>query len=107
MGCLLILLVFRVHWLRARAQRNRWAEEIILVKHEMQWTLNFYMHMAQTWQNRRDIDQPACDTGSQRYRGRRAYAERQMAMWNSLSKVSEAAFRKLNTDIDLHRVPIE
>ena len=30
-----------MHWLRARAQRGRWSEELNLVQHEMQWTLNF------------------------------------------------------------------
>ena len=103
---LLIYKVFRVHWLRARAQKQRWAEELILVKHEMQWTLNFYMYTAQRWQTRRDMPQPEWERQSRPNRGRRAYAEKQIAMWNSLAEVSENAFRVCGPDIELHRVNI-
>ncbi|KAG1782823.1 hypothetical protein EV702DRAFT_950816, partial [Suillus placidus] len=34
---------YRVHWLRAKALRDRWREELILVKLEMDWTHNFFL----------------------------------------------------------------
>ncbi|KAF8961701.1 hypothetical protein BDZ97DRAFT_1759716 [Flammula alnicola] len=70
---------YRVNWLRARAQNNRWAEELNLTKHEMQWTVRWYVHMAEKWKARRD---PAVEVS----RGHRAYAEKQMAMWNELGR---------------------
>ncbi|KAG1901611.1 uncharacterized protein F5891DRAFT_979428 [Suillus fuscotomentosus] len=33
------LLVYRVHWLKAKARWQRWEEELSLVQHEMGWTL--------------------------------------------------------------------
>ncbi|KAF8962368.1 hypothetical protein BDZ97DRAFT_1759410 [Flammula alnicola] len=45
---------YRVNWLRARAQNNRWAEELNLTKHEMQWTVRWYVHMAEKWKAHRD-----------------------------------------------------
>ncbi|KAF8957920.1 hypothetical protein BDZ97DRAFT_1591460, partial [Flammula alnicola] len=77
--------VYRVNWLRARAQNNRWAEELNLTKHEMQWTVRWYVHMAEKWKARRD---PEVEVS----RGHRAYAEKQMAMWNELGRVSEVIF---------------
>jgi hypothetical protein len=42
--------VQRVHWLRARAQKARWQEEVTLLGYEMQWTVRYYMHMSERWQ---------------------------------------------------------
>jgi hypothetical protein len=42
-------LVYQVHWLRTKALCDRWAEEMLLVGHEMQWTVDFLAHKAQTW----------------------------------------------------------
>ncbi|KAG2341410.1 hypothetical protein BDR05DRAFT_949739 [Suillus weaverae] len=41
--------VYRVHWLHTKALRDRWAEELLLVGHEMHWTINFLVHKAQMW----------------------------------------------------------
>lgn len=41
--------VKRVHWLRARAQFHRWQEEIILVSHEMEWTVRYFLHHSDRW----------------------------------------------------------
>ncbi|KAH9477050.1 hypothetical protein JR316_0010966 [Psilocybe cubensis] len=48
-------LIFRLNWLRARAQRNRWQEELALTKKEMEWTVRFYVYMAKTWCARHDF----------------------------------------------------
>ncbi|KJA12620.1 hypothetical protein HYPSUDRAFT_152318 [Hypholoma sublateritium FD-334 SS-4] len=87
--------VIRVHWLRARAQQGRWAEELILVQHEMKWTVAFYMHMAQVWKQHRSEDW-----------GHRAYAEKQIAMWNDLGKVAETAFHNAYGNLDLSWEPV-
>ena len=81
--------VYRVNWLRSRAQNNRWAEELNLTKHEMQWTVRWYVQKAEKWRARRD----AAVTLS---RGHQAYAEKQMAMWNELGKVANTTFANSN-----------
>ncbi|KAF8956034.1 hypothetical protein BDZ97DRAFT_1672276, partial [Flammula alnicola] len=89
---------YRVNWLRARAQRGRWAEELILTRREMQWTVRFYVHMAEKWKARRDTWLLHRDPDGQIARGHRAYAEQQMAMWNELGRVSEVMFTNANSD---------
>ncbi|KAF9032372.1 hypothetical protein BJ165DRAFT_1535065 [Panaeolus papilionaceus] len=39
----------RIHWLRARALFQRWQEEIVLVTHEMSWTVRFFTNRASNW----------------------------------------------------------
>lgn len=95
-----LLIVFRVHWLRARAQRGRWAEELVLVQQEMIWTVNFYMHMADIWNGRRDPPGRHWDPASHAARGHRAYAERQMSIWNNLGKCSELAFKAAYSEFE-------
>jgi hypothetical protein len=45
-------LVYRVHWLKAKARRDRWAEEATLVSHEMDWTIAFFHKQASKWRRR-------------------------------------------------------
>jgi len=85
--------VYQVNWLRARAQNNQWTEELNLTFHEMEWTVRWYVHKAEQWQSRRNAEEGA-GTAS---RGCRAYAEKQMAMWNELGRVSDTIFSS-NTD---------
>ena len=85
--------VHRVHWLRARATQQRWSEEFEIVKKEMQWTTLFYMYMAKTWKTRRDIWDVPPESDTVITHGHRAYAERQIAMWNEFGRMSEAKFR--------------
>jgi len=41
--------VYRVHWLKAKARRDRWQEERILLASEMQWTELFFRHRGSRW----------------------------------------------------------
>ncbi|KAF8430555.1 hypothetical protein L210DRAFT_3614647 [Boletus edulis BED1] len=43
---------YRVHWLRAKAVRDRWAEEKELLEAEFQWTINFFGARAGIWEYR-------------------------------------------------------
>ena len=45
-------LVYRVNWLRARAQRNRWMEELPRTQREMMWTTLYFMHHRNLWYSR-------------------------------------------------------
>ncbi|KAG1737441.1 hypothetical protein EDB19DRAFT_1636995 [Suillus lakei] len=40
---------YHVHWLHAKALKDWWEEEHLLVWHEMNWSCNFFMHKAEEW----------------------------------------------------------
>src|ERR1700692_646982 len=83
-------LVYRVHWLRTKALRDRWAEELLLVGHEMRWTIDFLAHKAQTWLDRaQQIIEPGRD-------GHRCYAIRQAQTYRLLAEDARARFIQVN-----------
>ncbi|KAG1735760.1 hypothetical protein EDB19DRAFT_1579071, partial [Suillus lakei] len=41
--------VYHMHWLCAKALKDQWEEEHLLVQHEMNRTCNFFMHKAEEW----------------------------------------------------------
>jgi hypothetical protein len=82
--------VQRVHWVRARAQKNRWQEELLLVKYEMQWTTRSFLHKAREWQAR--FEEPNIDRGPQ------AYAARQSAQWRYMALDADRLFRSANSE---------
>ena len=43
-------LVKHIHWLHSRALKDQWHEELILVTHEMQWTVCYFLYKAKNWQ---------------------------------------------------------
>jgi hypothetical protein len=51
-GLIYPFIVYRVHWLKAKARRDRWAEEVTLLVNEMDWTLGFFEHRASEWHRR-------------------------------------------------------
>ncbi|RDX50607.1 hypothetical protein OH76DRAFT_1348598, partial [Lentinus brumalis] len=65
----------RMIFLRAHARRERWREEQILVRFEMECTVRYFEHMAADWMRWAQAPLTA---------GHRAFAERQAAMWRSL-----------------------
>jgi hypothetical protein len=78
--------VQRVHWLRARCQRNRWAEELTLVEYEMKWTVNYFMNRARLWNDRTITSQRDVHAGAA------AYARRQEATWKSVAMCAQSTF---------------
>ena len=68
------LVVYRVHWLRARAQLHRWQEEVILTQNEMHWVSNNFTYRQNQWSTWQSIHPDLTP-------GHHAYAERQKAMW--------------------------
>jgi len=85
-----IFAVQRVHWLRARAQKERWAEEKILVGYEMQWTVRYFLHYRDAWRERTRTGIGIALAGS------RAYGARKEAMWEHLAQQAEVAFKTTN-----------
>ncbi|KAF9521380.1 hypothetical protein CPB83DRAFT_751286, partial [Crepidotus variabilis] len=70
--------VYRLHWLRARAQRDRWAEELENTEHEMTRTVLFFIHQAAVWKKYRAVAEQNQSGGEV------AYCEQQIHMWNEL-----------------------
>jgi hypothetical protein len=80
-----ILIVKRIHWLRARAQKNRWHEELVVVTYEMQFTVRYFLHKCKYWYDgAQSIDITP---------GSRAYALRQHAKWNRLAFIADSIFK--------------
>ncbi|KAK7678294.1 hypothetical protein QCA50_018642 [Cerrena zonata] len=79
--------LYRVNWLRAKARRDRWAEELALTKAEMLWTRLFHLHRRDLWLHR------AAEAESDHPR-LRFYAHKQARTWDLLaSQVDNAVLR--------------
>ncbi|KAG2345169.1 hypothetical protein BDR05DRAFT_881134, partial [Suillus weaverae] len=81
----------RVHWLHTKALQDRWAEELLLVGHEMCWTINFLVHKAQTWLDRTN------QNGKPGWDGLSCYAIRQAQMYRLLAEDAWAWFVEVNS----------
>ncbi|KAG1882030.1 hypothetical protein C8R48DRAFT_767001 [Suillus tomentosus] len=82
--------VYRVHWLRTKALRDRWSEELLLVGHEMGWTVQFFLHKARSWLSR------ITHNGDPLPEGHKCYAIRQAHMYHDLAEHARASFLKAN-----------
>ena len=78
--------VYRVNWLRAKCRRDRWAEELTLVRSEMEWTKLFHTHRINLWENRAIA--AAAHNPSLQY-----YAHRQAWTWTLLRTQAESAIK--------------
>lgn len=98
-----LALVYRVHWFKAKARQDRWAEERILLYDEMDWALAYFRTQAKKWEDRRtailkpspddmDISEPEMSLGAQR--GHYCYAFKQEDMWLGFADVAQDLFCK-------------
>ena len=78
-------LVDRVHWLRAKAQFERWKEEQDSIHNEAVWVPAYFHSKAELWTKRRDF------AVQEKLPGHAAYASRQAYAWDELSKSSMKA----------------
>jgi hypothetical protein len=85
-------LVYRVNWLRAKARRDRWREELEIVGHEMEWTALWFEHQMKEWQQR--LDESVKENKS----GHIAYAEKQVAMWKRFIKEAHHRFKEMTVE---------
>ncbi|KAF8449491.1 hypothetical protein L210DRAFT_3389124 [Boletus edulis BED1] len=83
------LLVYRVHWLRAKATKDRWTEEEEILKAEFQWTINFFQRKAEDWDRRSLCNQ---NTG---LCGPASYAARQTAIYARLRDHCQMALESI------------
>ncbi|KAI6127047.1 hypothetical protein F5141DRAFT_1200686 [Pisolithus sp. B1] len=75
---------YRINWLKARARRDRWKEEVSLVRHEMLWTCLWFEYHKDIWGKRAlQSTEP----------GKEAYAKKQMGLWNDFAKKARLMFQ--------------
>ena len=79
-------IVYRVHWLKAKARMDRANEELILVKDEMRWTVASFRHHSLKWQERLNNSLMLSRLGHA------AYASRQKWMWDEFTLRAMDAF---------------
>ena len=68
----------------------RWAEELLLVEHEMEWTTRYFIHRARLWKDRFDDQETEL--------GPKAYAAQQKAQWQRLAGEADRLFLPVNRD---------
>ncbi|KAG1904482.1 uncharacterized protein F5891DRAFT_1183902 [Suillus fuscotomentosus] len=80
---------YRVHWLMAKALRNRWREEMLLVKLEMDWTCKFFLWKTTQWGDHMQ------ESLEKHLPGHGCYTRRQSQMYSLLAQDVQAAFQDL------------
>ncbi|KAI5987803.1 hypothetical protein EDC04DRAFT_2588969, partial [Pisolithus marmoratus] len=81
--------VYRINWLKARARRDRWKEEVLLVRHEMLWTSLWFKHHKNIWEKRAlQSTEP----------GKEAYANKQIGLWSDFDKKARLMFQGKQMD---------
>ncbi|KAI6024926.1 hypothetical protein BKA83DRAFT_4124738 [Pisolithus microcarpus] len=80
---------YRINWLKARARRDRWKEEVSLVRHEMLWMgLRFEYHKNMWEQRALQSTEP----------GKEAYARKQMVLWSDFANKARLMFQGKQMD---------
>jgi len=82
----------RVHWLRARAQADRWCEERLLLTYEMQWTVKSFLKKSKTWRTHVSTG----IGGSAPTHSTIAYTDRQATTWRAMAVLSDHEFKLSN-----------
>ena len=78
--------VMRVNWLRAKARRDRWDEELQLVLKEMEWTVRGFESKGAEWTKLKK--------SHENERGLRQYAAKQEGMWLEMAQKAAETFLK-------------
>ena len=84
------MIVYRVHWLRARALSHRWVEELCLTQHEMTWTTLYFLRQADEWRRRRQKNL------QEQKNGPAAYAQRMIQLWGDMAMNASLSFSRSN-----------
>ena len=89
---MIVIAVYQVHLLRAKAQKMWWIEELQCLQVEMESAVRFFRHQVQFWQSKMEVVE------HQSQPGHVAWAERQISMWNSMAMQAESKFTALLKD---------
>ncbi|KIN96680.1 hypothetical protein M404DRAFT_162485 [Pisolithus tinctorius Marx 270] len=80
---------YRINWLKARARRDRWKEELSLVRHEMLWSTLWFESQKNRWEKRAE---QSLEPGTE------AYANKQMGLWDDFAKKARLMFQGKQID---------
>ncbi|KAK7692105.1 hypothetical protein QCA50_003724 [Cerrena zonata] len=80
--------LYRVNWLRAKARRDRWAEELALTQAEMHWTRLFHLHRKSLWLRR-------AEESSAEHPKLQFYARKQAKTWDLLASQVDNALARM------------
>lgn len=80
--------------MRARAQKNRWEEELPRTEKEMEWSTRYFMHQRDTWYARL-LDLRLHQEGASGYA---AYCEEMIFRWEEFGRLADAQYRIANPD---------
>jgi len=81
--------VYWVHWLRAKAQKAQWIEELQSLQVEMESAIRFFRYQERFWQEKQEIIKPESQPGHA------AWAARQGEMWHSMAMQENSRFNDL------------
>src|SRR6266849_2662780 len=81
--------VYRVHWLRAKAQKEWWIEELQCLQVEMESAIRFFQYQEQSWRKKKELIEP------QSQPGHAAWAARQCTVWNLMAMQADTRFNDL------------
>jgi len=76
---------------------QRWKEELILVGHEVEWTVRYFVYQSGVWRDRKSVDEIMYAEGPAVYAGAAAYAARKEAMWKEMAVSASKQFRVVNS----------
>jgi hypothetical protein len=82
--------VYRVNWTRASARSERWREEVVLLQHEMKWTVEYFRRQEEVWLDR----EKAVEGDGPEHDGLRSYAAKQGYMWQQMAAQANSIFNK-------------
>jgi hypothetical protein len=88
--------------MRARAQKNRWEEELPRSEHEMLWTTLYFMHQRDKWYSRLVTLRKTLERGW----GHEAYCEKMIFRWEELSRLAEIQYRVANPNFPATWIPL-
>jgi hypothetical protein len=80
-----------VHWLRAKAQFERWQEEQHSIHNEAMWVPAYFHAKAKCWKAWMVM------AAQERLRGHEAYASRQAHAWEEMSRSSKKALTPITS----------
>ncbi|KAI6026219.1 hypothetical protein BKA83DRAFT_4585299 [Pisolithus microcarpus] len=83
---------YRIHWLHAKAAKDRWQEEEELVTSEFQWVINYFQYRAKRWNGTYMENKSAGNHGAA------CYAARQQAIYDRLAEQGELTWQGMNPD---------
>ena len=86
-------IVNHVHWLRAKAQFQRWLEEQASIHNEAKWVPAYFNSKAEQWKALMTI------AAQQSQHGHEAYASQQMHSWEELSRSTEKALTPITSTL--------